>query len=270
MVALHTHIAEQSPDVLEAIAKAMDIRAAEPAMQAICARYLSAIGVPQASRVLEVGCGNGASTRLLMKHLDPAELVGVDPASGFIEMARRNFTDEHRVSFHLGDAVRTGQPDASFDAVVAHTVYSHLPAPEEALKEAHRVLKPGGTLVVFDGDYATITVELFEGDPLQAIVDVILRSLVHAPHIMRHLPKLASRAGFNVTNVEPHGYLQTDTPDYLLTLISRGADAAVKAGEFGEALAEGFTREARRRVETGTFYGAIMFVSLTAQKPESV
>jgi ubiquinone/menaquinone biosynthesis C-methylase UbiE len=266
MVDLHTRIREQPSEVLDVIAKSMNTRAAEPAMQAICARYMGAIKLPEKARVLEVGCGNGATTRLLMTHLDPSELVGIDPAEGLIEMAHEAFSNEQRASFHVGDAVETGEPDSFFDLVVAHTVFSHLPDPTNALAEAHRVLKPGGQLVVFDGDYATMTVELFEGDPLQAAVTAVLRNMVHAPYVMRHLPSEMAAAGFNVSGAEPHGYLQTGSPDYLLSLLSRGADAAMRADEFGEALANGFKEEAQRRVQAGTFYGAILFISIQAEK----
>ena len=266
MTDLITRIGEQPREVLDTIAKSMNVRASEPAMQAICARYMAQIVLPQGARVLEVGCGNGAATKLIMQHVGPAQLVGIDPSFVFIDMAREAFAGEPRVSFALGDAVATGQADASFDLVIAHTVYSHLADPEGALAEAHRVLRPGGQLVIFDGDFATITVALFDGDPLQSAVAAVLRHMMHAPYIMRRLPPLVTAAGFRVQSVEPHGYVQTTTPDYLLTLLSRGTNAAARAGEIGQELVDGFSQEARRRVANGTFYGAILFLSLAARK----
>jgi SAM-dependent methyltransferase len=260
-----TRIEEQAPEVLAGIARSMRIRAAEPAMQSICARYMGQIAVPDA-HVLEVGCGNGAATELIMQHLRPARLVGIDPSSFFIKTAREAFNGEPRASFERGEAGATGQPDAAFDIVIAHTVYSHLLDPESALEEAWRVLKPGGKLVVFEGDFATLTVELFDGDPLQSAMGMVLRNLVHAPYIVRRLPILVTAAGFCVQSLEPHGYVQTTRPDYLLTLFSRGTSAAGRAGEIGEALVDGFDREAQRRVATGTFYGSMLFLSLTARK----
>lgn len=266
MTGLLARIREQPPEVLEAIANSMNVRASEPAMQAICARYMGRITLPEGARVLEVGCGNGAATQLIMQHVNSARLVGIDPSSAFIDMARGTFAGEPRVSFALGDAASTGQADASFNLVIAHTVYSHLLDPQEALTEARRVLKPGGQLVIFDGDFATLTVALFDGDPLQAAVGAVLRNLVHAPYVMRRLPALVTAAGFTLQSVEAHGYVQTSSPDYLLTLLSRGSYAAVQAGEISQEVFYSFDREARRRVANGTFYGAMLFLSLTARK----
>lgn len=265
MTDLLTRIEEQPPEVVDVIARSMNIRAAEPAMQSICASYMGKIGVPNA-HVLEVGCGNGAATKFIMQHLRPARLVGIDPSLLFINMANQTFNGEPRASFERGDAASTGQPDASFDIVIAHTVYSHLLDPVGALAEAWRVLKPGGKLVIFDGDFATLGVALFDGDPLQSAVGAVLRNMVHAPYIMRRLPILAAAAGFCVLSLDAHGYVQTMQPDYLLTLLSRGTSAAGRAGEIGQALVDGYDHEAQRRVATGTFYGSMLFLSLTARK----
>ena len=266
MTGLLTRITEQPPEVLDAIANSMNVRASEPAMKAICARYMARIALSEGARVLEIGCGNGAATKLIMQHVSPAQLVGIDPSSAFIDMAGKAFAGEPRVSFATGDATATGQADGCFDLVIAHTVYSHLVEPERALAEAHRVLRPGGQLAIFDGDFATLTVALFDGDPLQVVAGMVLRNLVHAPYVMRRLPALVAAAGFSVQSVEPHGYVQTSSPDYLLTLLSRGTHAAVQAGEISEELVGGFNQEARRRVASGTFYGAILFLSITARK----
>jgi len=69
---LLARIKEQPREVLDSIARSMNVRASEPAMQAISARYMAQIILPKGARVLEVGCGNGASTKLIMQHVDPA------------------------------------------------------------------------------------------------------------------------------------------------------------------------------------------------------
>ena len=107
---------------------------------------------------------------------------------------------------------------------------------------------------------------MFEGDPLQSAAGAVLRNLVHAPYVMRRLPALVTAAGFTLQSVESHGYVQTTNPAYLLTLLSRGANAAAQASEIGQELVDSFDREALRRVANGSFYGAMLFLSLTARK----
>jgi arsenite methyltransferase len=263
---LYLSIADQPDNVIDAIAASMDKRAAEPAMARICASYMANLPQP-VDALLEIGCGNGAATALLLENVKPRSLVGVDPSDGLIARASEKFSDRDDVDFRVGDALATGQADASFDVVVAHTVFSHLADPAGALAEACRVLRPGGTLAVFDGDYATNTVALYEGDPLQATMTAAQRNLIHDPYVMRRLPALVRAAGFGNLQAEAHGYMQTENPDYLLSLVARSVDAATDAGDFGTELAAGFKSEASRRVAERSFYGAILFVSLIAEKP---
>jgi len=58
----------------------------------------------------------------------------------------------------LADGRDLPLPGASFDLAVLHTVVSHAPDPPGMLAQAFRVLRPGGTLAVFDGDYNTMSV----------------------------------------------------------------------------------------------------------------
>ena len=55
---------------------------------------------------------------------------------------------------------------------------------------------------------------------------------------MRQLPSLLAAAGFTVESLDPHAYVQTTSPDYLLTLLSRGMSAAGRADEIGPAMVE--------------------------------
>ena len=97
MTDLYTRIREQPREVLDAVATSLNVRASEPAMQAICARYMSQISLPAEARILEIGSGTGATTKLIMQHIGPAQLVGIDPSPVFLDMARDTFGENPRV-----------------------------------------------------------------------------------------------------------------------------------------------------------------------------
>lgn len=73
--------------------------------------------------------------------------------------------------------------------------------------------------------------------------------------------------GFAVTSLRSHGYTQTTEPQYMLTIVDRGADLLAGAGTIGTEQAEALKREARPRVTAGAFFGYISYISVIARKP---
>jgi hypothetical protein len=130
------------------------------------------------------------------------------------------------------------------------------------------VLRPGGQLAVFDGDYNTMSVATGEADPLQACVAAMMQNFLNDPWIVRRLPGMIAAAGFTGTRLRSHGYAQTSDPAYLLSIVDRGTDALVTSGRIGAELGEALKAEARRRVLAGSFFGYIAYASLTASKPK--
>jgi ubiquinone/menaquinone biosynthesis C-methylase UbiE len=264
---VYAAIAEAEPTVVERLAQAMEIRAAEREQRAMLETYLAEIALPPAARVLEIGCGTGAVTRVLARWPGVAEVAGVDPSPIFLAKARELAAGIDNVAYHEADGRSLPFDGGSFDGVVIHTVLSHVPGPERVLAEAGRVLRPGGWLAVFDGDYATTTLAIGDWDPVQACADMAMAALVNDRWLVRRLPALVQSAGFDRVRFRSHGYAQTATPSYTLTLVDRGADALAAAGRIGPELAAALKAEARRRVERGAFFGFIAYASLTARRP---
>jgi ubiquinone/menaquinone biosynthesis C-methylase UbiE len=107
------------------------------------ASYLAELHPPEDAKVLEVGCGIGAVCRTLINIPTVQTVIGVDPSPVFVAKAREIAKDVSGVTFQTGDGRSLAFDDESFDLVVFHTSLCHIPHPERALREAHRVLRPG-------------------------------------------------------------------------------------------------------------------------------
>jgi len=261
----YAQIASADVDLQARLAAVLELRAADPQQRAMLNAYLSEVGISDSTIALDVGCGTGAVTRALAEMPNVREAIGIDPSPVFVEKAREIGKANPRLSFRTGDARSLPFPDASFDLVVFHTVLCHVPEPERALREAHRVLHPGGWLAVFDGDYPTASVAIDAFDPLQSTVDAMVARFVHDPWLTRRLHRILGTLGFSIDSVRSHGYVQTAEPAYMLTLVDRGADVQVDRGSVDASHAEAMKAEARRRVNAGEFFGQISFLSIIAR-----
>jgi SAM-dependent methyltransferase len=116
-------------------------------LSALKARQVAYLRPEPGMRVLDVGCGRGEV--LLACARAGAQVAGVDYSEAAVELSRETLRDV-TADVRQGDVTRLPWPDASFDAVLSGDVIEHL-VPDDAagmLREAHRVLRPGGRLVL--------------------------------------------------------------------------------------------------------------------------
>ena len=264
---VYSIITELEPAVVEQLATAMEVSAADPQHQTMVDAYLAELDPPAGARVVEIGCGTGAITRMIAARADIGEVVGVDPSPILIERARQLSADQSSVSFQEADGRHVASDDSSFDVAVLHRVLSHAPAPEELLAEAHRLLRPGGRVAVFDGDYATITLATGSDDPLQVCVAAMVSTFVNDPWVVRRLPALAEAAGFEDARIRSFGFVQTHDAGYMVGIADRGADVLAASGRIGPDLADALKAEARRRVDEGSFFGHVAYACLLGSRP---
>ncbi|MFO0582134.1 MAG: metalloregulator ArsR/SmtB family transcription factor [Anaeromyxobacter sp.] len=104
--------------------------------------------VPPAWTVADLGCGTGALTAELAPRV--RRVVAVDQSAAMLRAARKRAADLPNVTFHEADLAALPLEDASVDAALLVLVLAYLELPEAALREAARVVRPGGRLVVLD------------------------------------------------------------------------------------------------------------------------
>jgi ubiquinone/menaquinone biosynthesis C-methylase UbiE len=264
---IYASITGADPATLERLIAALELRAADLLRRGILEEFVSEIALPKEARVLEIGCGTGAVTRFLAGLPQISQALGVDPSPVFIAKARDLAVGVQNLTFQEADGRALPCEDRSFDAALFHTTLCHIPKPEEALAEALRVLRPGGWLAIFDGDYATTSVGIGNFDPLQCCADAAIDGLVYDRWLMRRLPAMLRTAGFEAPRYHSYGYTSLPEPTYMFTLVDRGADLLLNSGRIGSEIADALKAEARRRAEADCFYGLIVFASAVARRP---
>lgn len=114
-------------------------------------------------RWVDVGCGNGAFTELLVERCAPAAVEGIDPSEGQLAFARTR-PSARLAKFSKGDAMALPFATGSFDAAVMALVLVFVPDPRKGVDEMVRVVSPGGTVATYMWDM------LGGGFPLDPII----------------------------------------------------------------------------------------------------
>jgi ubiquinone/menaquinone biosynthesis C-methylase UbiE len=113
--------------------------------------FLDWLAAPPALRWLDVGCGNGAFTELLIERCAPAQVQGIDPSEAQLAFARTR-AGTGSANFQLGDAMALPFTPGAFDIAVMALVIFFVPEPPRAVAEMVRVVRPGGMIAAYAWD----------------------------------------------------------------------------------------------------------------------
>ena len=111
-------------------------------------KFLDWLDAPKNLKWLDVGCGNGAFTEVLIAKCSPAAVIGVDPSEGQLDFARGR-AGAKRAEFRVADAQALPFPDNSFDAATMALVIVFIPDPAKAARELARVVRPGSMVATY-------------------------------------------------------------------------------------------------------------------------
>lgn len=221
---------------------------------------------PAGATVLEAGCGVGAQTVALARLSPGARITAIDVSTESLAAAERRVRESGatNVVFRQADLFALPFADASFDHVFVCFVLEHLSRPVAVMRALGRVLKPGGTMTVIEGDHGTA---LFH--PASETADAAIAALVTLQRraggdalIGRRLYPLLGEAGFEAVRVSPRMvYVDASRPDLVEGFIRRTFTAMV-AGVRDKAIAA-------RLIDAETFDAGITALHRTAE-PDGV
>lgn len=230
-------IDELDPETIQRIVDRLEDRGRDATFGAMRDAYLDVLDLAKVDRVLEIGCGTGVVARAIAARQEfTGELKGTDLTQAFIDAAT-GFADEEgvgdRVTFELGDSNQIAEPDNTYDVVIGHTLISHVADPDGLVAEAARVLRPGGRLVIFDGDFASIIPGTSDDPELDSVVVGAALTLACAnPTVLREMPRMLRRQGLTLESVQDHVYTEIGHSEFFLGIAEYVAPMVAASGVF--------------------------------------
>ena len=119
----------------------------------IAKEFLDWLSIPDESIWLDVGCGTGTLTKLILEKFKPKEIIALDQSPDFISYLQ-NLDDTKKINFKVGLAESMEVDTNTIDAVVSGLVLNFVQDPKAAAAEMLRATRPGGKVGVFVWDYA--------------------------------------------------------------------------------------------------------------------
>jgi ubiquinone/menaquinone biosynthesis C-methylase UbiE len=257
--------------VLEAIAARLEFRGTDEGYARQSQAYFARLPLAEARRVLALGCGTGVEVRALRRLARPdTAIVGVDHSPALIEAARRHTAGEGlsaSVTYQVGDAHHLPYSDGEFDIVTMHTLISHVDDPLQVLREARRVVRPGGTVAVFDGDYASLTFAYPDHALARTIEEKLIQLIVANPRIMRDLPRLLREAALELAEADGTLYAEVGSSRFWVAATDSYGVLLAQSGLLPQALADDWRAFQANAAADNTFFGASNYYTYLTRRP---
>jgi arsenite methyltransferase len=220
-------------------------------------------------RVLDIGCGPGFYCAELVDEVGPAgSIVGVDGSEAMLALARRRCAHAGNAEFHEANATALPVADASVDRTLCVQVLEYVGDPAAALAEMHRALRPGGRAVVWDVDWATLSLHSEQRTRADRVMAAWDEHLAH-PSLPRTLATLLRAAGFTDVEMTAHAFASCtmDPEAYVVAVMPIvGSFVPGHAGVTDED-AHAWLQEQRALGERGEFFMAVTQFCFAATKP---
>jgi ubiquinone/menaquinone biosynthesis C-methylase UbiE len=264
-------IDEFDSETVQRIVDRLEYRGRDVTFSAMRDAYLDVLDLANVGRVLEIGCGTGVVARAIASRRDfTGELKGTDLTRAFIEAAT-GFADKEgvgdRVAFDLGDCNQIAEEDNTFDVVIGHTLISHVADPDGLVAEAARVLRPGGRLVLFDGDYASMVPGTSDDHELDSVVIGAALTLMCANQtVLREMPRMLKRHELTLELVQDHVYSEIGYSEFFLGIAEYAAPMVSASGVFAGDEVDLWLNGLRTANDDGVYFGGCNYYTYIATK----
>ncbi len=228
----------------------------------------AALGARPGDRILDVGCGPGFYVTELLEAVGPGgSVAGVDTSADMLAVAAQRAKGHRNVAFHEADVASLPVPDASFERALCVQVLEYVPDVPAALSQMHRVLRPGGRVLVWDVDWATVSWHATDRHRAQQVLAAWDKHLRH-PSLPQTLAAQLRNAGFKDVQMDAHAFATIELiPDaYGGSLVTLLEQYVADQGGISQQEAHAWAEEQRALGDRGEFFFTVTQFCFTATR----
>jgi arsenite methyltransferase len=228
----------------------------------------AALGARPGDRVLDVGCGPGFYVTELLEAVGPeGSVAGLDASADMLAVAAQRAEGHGNVTFHQADATSLPVPDASFERAVCVQVLEYVHDVPAALSQMHRALRPGGRVLIWDVDWATVSWHAIDRQLARRALAAWDKHLTH-PSLPRTLAAQLRNAGFQDVRMDAHAFATTELiPDaYGGSLVPLLEQYVAEQGGMAQEEAKAWADEQRELGDRGEFFFTVTQFCFTATR----
>jgi ubiquinone/menaquinone biosynthesis C-methylase UbiE len=227
---------------------------------------LTALDVQPSDAVVDIGCGPGFYVAALAEQA--ASVTGIDPSAAMLAIAARKTEGHKNVTLLEGQAIALPLDDASLDRALSVQVFEYVADVPAALAEIHRVLRPGGRVVLWDIDWTTLSWHADDAERMARMTQAWDRHLVH-PALPRTLAAALRAAGFADVNCDAHVFCTTamDPESFGGNLPAILGGYLRRLDDVAEAEIAAWEAELRDLDARGAYYFALTQCCFSATRP---
>jgi ubiquinone/menaquinone biosynthesis C-methylase UbiE len=226
-------------------------------------RSYELLQIEKGAHIADVGCGAGTAVFEMDELVRPGgSIIGIDISESLLAAARARAARRGiHSTLQIGNAEALPFADGSLHGYRAERLYQHVAQPNPLLKEAHRVLAPGGRIVLVDQDWDGVLLDSHDLASTRMIARTVSGGIANSA-VGRQYYRLLQEAGFVNVQVFADTHVSTNFDEYNL-FIELWAQIADATGILDSRTIEAWVADQRNRGATGRFFMAMThFIAL--------
>ena len=259
-------IDNQPKESLSIISERLEMRSLKGQFAEFTNEYFSLLDFDKNSKILELGGGTGVIGRNFIEFNNFKGKYVVSDLSKELLNYGLNKAKKLKLNTHLEfkqiDAMsdKVNEVDI-YDAVIMHTLVSHVPNPALVIENAKKYLKKNGKIIIFDADYETLLMASGNKELDEIVNKAIKKGCVAQPKVMRVIPKIAKDLNLKLVNCKSNLLFEAGSANFFHGMGKALSTAVVKSNQLNKNIANKWILEIEKAMSEDTFFGMCPYIT---------